>query len=120
MGQIGVMSFGESVKYIHSLGTPFTGQSGAQIFTHFSFAQKHTDFEKCLQSLIAILAQSRQRLSGAAKRAVQIAFVVSDGRIQEGRDRIAKLLRDAEENNILVVLLIVDDTRKWNERETYE
>ena len=115
MGQIGVMSFGESVKYIHSLGTPFTGQSGAQIFTHFSFAQKHTDFEKCLQSLIAILAQSRQRLSGAAKRAVQIAFVVSDG-----RDRIAKLLRDAEENNILVVLLIVDDTRKWNERETYE
>ena len=114
------MSFGESVKYIHSLGTPFTGQSGAQIFTHFSFAQKHTDFEKCLQSLIAILAQSRQRLSGAAKRAVQIAFGVSDGRIQEGRDRIAKLLRDAEENNILVVLLIVDDTRKWNERETYE
>ena len=60
--------------------------------------------------MIAILVQSRLRLSGAAKRAVQIAFVISDGRIQEGRERISKLIRDAEENNILIVLLIIDDT----------
>ena len=113
VGQIGVMSFGEDVQYIHQLGTPFTSQSGASALTHFSFSQKKTSFEACLQALIAILAQSRLRLSGAAKRAVQIAFLVSDGRIQEGRDRIARLLRDAEENNILVVLLIIDDTRKY-------
>ena len=105
------MSFGDDIKYIHPLGTPFTAQAGAQALTHFSFDQQHTDFERCLQVLIATLVQARQRLSGAAKRAVQIAFMVSDGRIQAGRDRIAKLLRDAEENNILVVLLIVDDTR---------
>ena len=110
VGQIGVVSFGESVQYVHPLTTPFTAQSGAQALTHFGFAQKHTDFEACLQTVIAVLAQARQRLSGAAKRAVQLAFVVSDGRIQGGRDRIAKLVRDAEENNILVVLLIVDDT----------
>lgn len=110
VGQIGVVSFGESVQYVHPLTTPFTAQSGAQALTHFGFAQKHTDFETCLQTVIAVLAQARQRLSGAAKRAVQLAFVVSDGRIQGGRERIAKLVRDAEENNILVVLLIVDDT----------
>lgn len=110
IGQIGVMSFGDSVQYIHQLGTPFTSQSGSTALTHFTFAQQHTNFEECLKALIAILVQSRLRLSGAAKRAVQIAFIVSDGRIQEGRDRIAKLIRDAEENNILIVLLIIDDT----------
>ena len=115
VGQIGVMSFGEDVQYIHPLGTPFTAQAGASALAHFSFAQKSTSFEACLRALIAIMAQSRQRLSGAAKRAVQIAFLVSDGRIQEGRDRIARLLRDAEENNILVVLLIIDDTRRGEE-----
>ena len=116
VGQIGVMSFGDNVQYIHPLGTPFTAQSGASALAHFSFAQKTTSFEACLRALIAILAQSRLRLSGAAKRAVQIAFLVSDGRIQEGRERIARLLRDAEENNILVVLLIIDDTRRrWKE-----
>lgn len=104
------MSFGEDIRYIHQLGTPFTNQSGSSVLTHFTFAQQHTNFEECLKSLIAILVQSRLRLSGAAKRAVQIAFVISDGRIQEGRDRIAKLIRDAEENNILIVLLIIDDT----------
>ena len=117
VGQIGVLSFGDDVQYIHPLGTPFTSQSGASALAHFSFAQKSTSFEACLRALIAILAQSRLRLSGAAKRAVQIAFVVSDGRIQEGRERIARLLRDAEENNILVVLLIIDDTRRWREGE---
>ena len=113
IGQIGVLSFGDSVQYIHQLGTPFTSQSGSTALTHFTFAQQHTNFEECLKSLIAILVQSRLRLSGAAKRAVQIAFIVSDGRIQEGRDRIAKLIRDAEENNILIVLLIIDDTSSF-------
>lgn len=109
VGQIGVMSFGEDVKYIHPLGTPFTSEAGAAVLTHFSFAQDQTDYRGCIESLMAILMQARMRLSGAAKRAVQIAFVISDGRISSNREALAKLLRDAEENNILIVLLIVDN-----------
>ena len=109
MVQISLKKKIEDVKYIHPLGTPFTNESGASVLTHFSFTQDQTDYRSCLESLMAILMQSRLRLSGAAKRAVQIAFVISDGRIASNREVIAKLLRDAEENNILVVLLIIDN-----------
>ena len=97
--------------------TPFTNESGASVLTHFSFTQDQTDYRSCLESLMAILMQSRLRLSGAAKRAVQIAFVISDGRIASKREVIAKLLRDAEENNILVVLLIIDNPSGGEELE---
>ena len=107
-----MLSFGEVVRYVHPLGTPFTHEAGSQLLTHFAFRQQRTFFEDALRALIAVLTQARAQGSSAGKQSVQIAFMISDGRIQEGRAQIAHLVREAEENGILIVMLIVDDTRK--------
>lgn len=107
---MGVLSFGEDVRYLHSLDAPFASSTGGDVLSHFTFAQQRSCFVELLEALVAILVQSRLRLSAAAKKTIQIVFVISDGRVDAaGRGKIARLTREAQENNILIVLLIADE-----------
>ncbi|XP_069109259.1 midasin-like [Argopecten irradians] len=41
-GELGICSFGESVRLLHPFTEQFTTQSGARLLQHFTFEQKKT------------------------------------------------------------------------------
>lgn len=114
-GQLGVFSFGNKIRYLHSLDTPFTSESGARITSQFTFDQTETNFVLSLKTIKEICIEAREKAHGQSKNAIQLVFMISDGKIDGGtRSEVRNLLRDMEQQNILVVLLICDTKEAGN------
>jgi midasin len=111
-GQVGVLGFGADVFTAHELTDPFASDAGAKVLQRFSFGQDRTDIALLIRQTIDTFRTARQR-SGGGSDLWQLALILSDGLTpSSAHDSIRRLLREAMEDRIMVVFIIMDDTGK--------
>lgn len=110
VGEICVVGFGESVTVAHEFDTPFTSDAGAQIFQHFTFQQTHTNVRKLVAESISLFREARAKSRNAGADLWQLELIISDG-VCEDHEGIRRLVRQAQEEHIMIVFVIVDAPR---------
>lgn len=112
-GQIGVLGFGGDVFPAHSLTEPFASDAGAKVLQNFTFSQDKTDVALLIRNTIDTFKEARQQTSGTSSDLWQLALILSDGLTpSSAHDSIRRLLREAIEERIMIVFIIMDDTDK--------
>jgi midasin len=116
-GQVGVLGFGSDVFVAHDLAAPepfASPEAGARALQRFGFAQEGTDVVRLLRETIDRFREARLRnLASGSEDLWQLALVLSDGLTPSGAHaRIRPLLREAMEERIMVVFIIMDDAGK--------
>ncbi|PKY01381.1 AAA ATPase [Aspergillus campestris IBT 28561] len=110
-GDLCVLGFGseDHVRVAHEFGQPFSADAGSQVFQHFSYQQTGTNVRKLIADSIALFREARWKQSPGAGNADlwQLELVISDG-ICEDHDTIRRLVRQAQEERIMIVFIIVD------------
>ena len=108
IGQLGVMSFGESVSLLHPFDRPFSEESGANVLQRFTFRQEKTHVHELMASSLPLMEQQRAMASGqSATDLWQLQIILSDGLCEE-HDALRRYLQEASEKRILVVFVILD------------
>ncbi|KAM5362516.1 hypothetical protein ACJZ2D_012506 [Fusarium nematophilum] len=111
-GQVGVMGFGSDVFTAHALTEPFASDAGAKVLQKFNFSQDRTDIALLIQQTIETFRLARQQ-GGGGSDLWQLALILSDGLTpSSAHDGIRRLLREAMEERIMIVFIIMDDTGK--------
>jgi len=112
VGQVSVVGFGSDVFTAHELTDPFGADAGAKVLQKFSFGQDRTDIAQLIRRTIDTFRTARQQ-SGGSSDLWQLALILSDGLTpSSAHDSIRRLLREAMEERIMVVFIIMDDTGK--------
>jgi len=112
VGDMAIMSFGESVRLLHPFEKPFSDDSGTEIISQFTFAQKQTQISQFLKQSVRILDLYRGLLSNKSNaEQVQLTFIISDGRLLE-REDVVKLVREAQAKMQLIVFILIDQNEK--------
>ena len=111
VGELSVFGFGEKIKIAHDFTTPFTSEAGAEIFRRLSFSQTHTDVRKMVARSVELFREARLKASGSASDLWQLQLIISDGICQD-HPSIRQLVRQAHEERILMVFVIVDANAK--------
>jgi len=108
-----VVSFGEEVTTVHDLRSPFTDVAGAETVAQFKFDQKKTAIEDGIERIVGLFSEARNELgrasaSGQKTEFRQLAFFISDGRFDSAmRESVQKMIRNAAQERMLIVLVIV-------------
>ncbi|KXX82541.1 Midasin [Madurella mycetomatis] len=116
-GQIGVLGFGTDVFVAHALTDPSfaSHDTGARVLQKFTFAQDGTDMIRLLRTTIDHFREARilQASAPGSEDLWQLALILSDGLVQS-RDhaRLRPLLREAMEQRVMVVFIVMDDARE--------
>ncbi|KAK8932933.1 Midasin [Metarhizium anisopliae] len=111
-GQVGVVGFGGDVFTAHELTEPFASDAGAKVLQKFNFSQDRTDIALLIRQTIDKFRTARQQ-SGGNGDLWQLALILSDGLTPSpAHDAIRRLLREAMEERIMIVFIIMDDTGK--------
>ncbi|CEJ53778.1 hypothetical protein PMG11_00119 [Penicillium brasilianum] len=110
-GDLCVLGFGneDHVRVAHEFGKPFSSEAGSQVFQHFSYQQTGTNVRKLIADSIALFREARWKRSPGSSSADlwQLQLIISDG-ICEDHDMIRRLVRQALEERIMIVFIIVD------------
>ncbi|KAJ5113719.1 hypothetical protein N7456_002253 [Penicillium angulare] len=110
-GDLCVLGFGdeEHVRVAHEFGKPFSSEAGSQVFQHFSYQQTGTNVRKLIADSIALFREARWKRSPGSGSADlwQLELIISDG-ICEDHETIRRLVRQALEERIMIVFIIVD------------
>ncbi|KAK1640371.1 ATPase [Colletotrichum phormii] len=115
VGQVGVLGFGADTFLAHDLASPFASHdAGAKVLQHFHFKQDRTDIALLVRRTIdhfrAARLQNPSR-GGGAEDLWQLALILSDGLTPSNQhEPIRRLLREAMEERIMVVFIVMDDT----------
>lgn len=115
VGQVGVLGFGADVFTAHDLAAPLLNShdAGAQVLQRFSFEQDRTDISLLLRRTIDQFRAARNTggRGGAGEDLWQLALILSDGLTPSAaHERIRRLLREALEERVMVVFIIMDDS----------
>ena len=80
VGDIGVVSFGDTVDMLHPLGTPFNADAGARVLSRFSFSHESTRTALALGHINHMLATAKDSLRASAARleSAAVYLVVPD------------------------------------------
>lgn len=113
-GDLCIVGFGdeEHVRVAHEFGKPFSSEAGTQVFQQFSYQQTGTNVRKLIADSIALFREARARRSGGGGNSAdlwQLELIISDG-ICEDHKTIRRLVRQAQEERIMIVFIIVDAT----------
>lgn len=109
VGELCIVGFGETVNINHDFDMPFTTDAGAEVYRQFSFTQSRTDVEKLLQKSIELFRTARLKSTGSASNLWQLQLIISDG-LCEDHPSVRQLVRQAHEEQIMVVFIVVDST----------
>ncbi|KAK0622968.1 hypothetical protein B0T14DRAFT_476182 [Immersiella caudata] len=114
VGQVGVLGFGTDVFVAHDLTAPLfaSHDAGARALQHFTFRQEGTDMVRLLRSTIDQFRDARllQAGSSSGEDLWQLALILSDGLVQsKDHARLRPLLREAMEQRVMVVFIVMDD-----------
>lgn len=129
VGELGVLSFGERARLLHALGQPFTDEAAALALSQLTFRQRSTNAVETLSSVLAVMRDARSRLAArpvasAAGQALptQLVVLLSDGLLFDSgnREQVRRLLREAQEERLLVVLLVLDNPASNSGRSVTE
>lgn len=117
VGQVGVLGFGSEVFTAHELTAPLVSShdAGAKVLQRFAFDQAHTDVALLVQRTIDQFRLARNtgagRSSSGGGDLWQLALILSDGITPSAlHERIRRLLREALEERIMIVFIIMDDS----------
>ncbi|KAL4968549.1 AAA family ATPase midasin [Aspergillus stella-maris] len=110
-GDLCVLGFGseDHVRVAHDFGKPFSSEAGVQVFQNFSYQQTGTNVRKLIADSIALFREARfkQSPAGGGADLWQLELIISDG-ICEDHETIRRLVRQAQEERIMIVFIIVD------------
>jgi hypothetical protein len=112
VGEFAIMKFGKDTTLLHPFERPFTDEAGASFISQLTFKQQRTDYAAVVESLVSLLddaAKSGPSMSTMAVEFMQLAFVISDGKIDGNREQVHKWVTEAEQRNQLLVLIILDN-----------
>jgi midasin (ATPase involved in ribosome maturation) len=105
------------VKVAHDFETPFSSNAGPKIFQNFGFEQRRTDVTRLVRESIELFRAARQKSSNADLW--QMELIISDGVCDSSEhEAIRRLLREALEERIMVIFVIVDDVRNKRKGES--
>lgn len=111
VGEIAVVGFGEHVNIAHEFGKPFSAEAGVNIIRQLGFKQTKTNVRKLVIESIELFRDARAKApSSSATELWQLLLIISDG-ICEDHDIIRRLVRQAQEERIMIVFVIVDAVR---------
>ncbi|KAH7038086.1 ATPase protein [Microdochium trichocladiopsis] len=114
VGQIGVLGFGANTFMAHEFAEPFASHdAGAKVLQKFSFDQDYTDIQLLIRQTIERFRQARTQQGGSrgSEDLWQLALILSDGLTPSAaHEEIKVLLREALEERIMIVFIIMDDT----------
>ena len=121
IGQLGVVSFGESANLLLGFEDTWTSSTGAQIISNMDFSQDKTHMDLLLKSSLDYMMSSRKQNSSNSD-VWQLHLIISDGICQD-HAALLKMVREAISQRIVIVFLIVDarkDTIVSMNHVTYE
>jgi midasin len=119
VGEICVVGFGEDVKVAHDFETPFSNEAGPKVFQNFGFDQGRTDVTKLVRESIELFRTARAKASSSPADLWQLELIISDGVCDSSEhEPIRRLLREAIEERIMIVFVIVDDLKNKKSGES--
>ena len=107
VGEICIVGFGTEVRVAHDFGATFSPDAGPHIFRQFGFRQNGTNVKKLVNDSITLFREARRKTVHAGAELWQLELIISDG-VCEDHDTIARLVRQAQEEQIMIVFIIVD------------
>ena len=110
VGEICIVGFGDDVRVAHEFDKPFSSETGVHVFQQFGFQQTKTDVRKLVAESIDLFRDARSKTFGAGADLWQLELIISDG-VCEDHGTIRKLVRQAQEERIMIVFVIVDALR---------
>jgi midasin (ATPase involved in ribosome maturation) len=90
VGQIAVVSFGETFRLLHAFDQPFTEQAGAYALSSFTFAQTKTQWPRFLETAVTFLEDAKAAAPAGGDDHLQLMFVLSDAQVQQDRELVAR------------------------------
>ncbi|THY35096.1 midasin [Aureobasidium pullulans] len=108
-GELCILGFGEDVSVKLPFETPFTAEAGANVIRGFNFEQTRTNVKNLVAKSLDLFRAARLRAQGASSELWQLQLIVSDG-VCEDHNGIRSLVRQAHEERIMMVFVIVDAT----------
>jgi midasin len=119
VGEICVIGFGEDARVAHDFETPFSNEAGSKIFQNFGFDQGRTDVTKLVKESIELFRTARAKASSSPADLWQLELIISDGVCDSSEhEPIRRLLREAIEERIMMVFVIVDDLKNKKSGES--
>jgi midasin (ATPase involved in ribosome maturation) len=119
VGEICVVGFGETVKVAHEFDQPFSSDAGPKVFQNFSFDQPRTDVTKLVRESIDLFRIARAKASSTPADLWQLQLIISDGVCDSSEhEPIRRLLREAFEERIMMVFVVVDDLKNKKKGES--
>jgi midasin (ATPase involved in ribosome maturation) len=119
VGQICVVGFGENVRVAHDFETPFSSDAGPKVFQNFGFDQSRTDVTRLVRESIELFRTARAKASSSPADLWQVELIISDGVCDSSEhEPIRRLLREAIDERIMMVFVIVDDVKNKKKGES--
>lgn len=119
VGEICVVGFGQDVHVAHDFDAPFSSDAGPKIFQNFAFDQSRTDVTKLVRESIDLFRNARRKASSSPADLWQLQLIISDGVCNSSEhEPIRRLLREAMEERIMMVFIIVDDVKSKKKGES--
>lgn len=117
-GEVCVLGFGEAIRLAHRFEEAWGGDAGPRVLGSFGFDQGKTNVKHLVQESMELFRQARMR-SPAQTDLWQLQLIISDG-VCDSRehDEIRRLLRQAMEERIMMVFVVVDDVRNKKKGES--
>lgn len=111
VGEIAVVGFGEEVTVAHEFDKPFSAEAGVSVVQQLGFRQTQTNVRKLVADAIELFRDARAKQpSSSASELWQLLLIISDG-LCEDHETIRRLVRQAQEERIMIVFVIVDAMR---------
>jgi midasin len=119
VGEICVVGFGENVTVAHAFDAPFAADAGPKVFQNFAFDQQRTDVTRLVRESINLFRTARAKAAAAPADLWQLELIISDGVCDSSEhEPIRRLLREALEERIMMVFIIVDDVKTKKKGES--
>ncbi|KAJ2451337.1 AAA ATPase midasin [Coemansia sp. RSA 2336] len=102
VGQLSVVSFGESVSLLHPFDAPFDADAGARVLSRFTFADDKTDAVQLMDASLQLF-----EAAPASADLWRLQLVISDGVCQD-HARLLRQVRAAMEQRVMIVFIVLD------------
>ncbi|KAJ1667618.1 hypothetical protein GGF38_002765, partial [Coemansia sp. RSA 25] len=105
VGQLSVVSFGESVSLLHPFDRPFDADAGARVLSRLTFGDDRTDVVQLMDASLQLYDAAAAAAGSADLWRLQL--VISDGVCQD-HPRLLRQVRAAMELRIMTVFIVLD------------
>ncbi|KAJ2334416.1 hypothetical protein GGI00_001865 [Coemansia sp. RSA 2681] len=105
VGQLSVVSFGESVSLLHPFDRPFDTDAGARVLSRLTFGDDRTDVVQLMDASLQLYDAAATAAGSADLWRLQL--VISDGVCQD-HPRLLRQVRAAMELRIMTVFIVLD------------